>query len=266
MSVFGIIILSVVLILIIISVMLYIIQDKMIFHAEKLPKKYAFSFRNKFEEINLKTHDNQILNGLLFNVNDESKGIILYFHNHSGNIMHWSSFAGYFNQLGYDVLMMDYRGYGKSTGDYNEKLMFEDSLLWYDYVLEICDENKITVYGRGLGGSFATYVASLHKPKRLILESPMYNLIFTANHLYRFIPAKSLISKYKFDTSAYIKNVKCKVFIIHGKLNTFVDFRNSVELQKLAKDNIDLLIIPDGNHYNLSNHESYLNKMDEILQ
>ena len=266
MSIFIIIIFSVVLILIIIGIMLYIIQDKMIFHAEKLPKKYIFSFRNDFEEINLKTKDNQILNGLLFNANDESKGIILYFHNHSGNIMHWSSFSGYFNRLGYDVLMMDYRGYGKSTGNYNEKLMFEDSLRWYDYVLEFYDENSITIYGCGIGGSFATYVASLHKPKSLILESPIYNLMFTANRFYRFIPAKSLISKYKFDTSAYIKNVKCKVFIIHGKLNTLVDFRNGVELQKLAKDNIDLLIIPDGNHYNLVSHSMYLHKIEKILQ
>ncbi|MCD6544799.1 MAG: alpha/beta hydrolase, partial [Flavobacteriaceae bacterium] len=265
MPIYLIIIFIIVLILIIISTVLYFIQDRIIFHAEKLPTNYKFSFRTDFDEINLKTVDNQTLNGLLFKVNNP-KGVILFFHNHSGNIEHWSRSANYINHLKYDALLMDFRGYGKSTGAYNEKLMYEDSKLWYDFTKDLYNEHLITVYGRGIGASFATYVSSLNNPKRLILESPMYNLLFTSESQYPYIPFKGFISKYKFNTAAYIKNVKCKIYIVHGKLNTLVDYRNSLKLYELAKDNTDLLIIPDGNHYNLVNHKMYLDKVEEILQ
>ncbi len=265
MSFFVIIIISVLSVLIIISVILYLAQDKIIFHAVKLPANYRFSFKSDFEEINLKTHDNQTLNGLLFKVSDP-KGVVLFFHNHSGNIEHWSRSATYINHLNYDALLIDYRGYGKSTGSFNEKLMMEDSKLWYDFTKDLYDENLITVYGRGIGGTFATYAASLNKPKRLILESPLYDMMFTSKYVYPYIPFKSLISKYRFDTASSIKNVKCKIYIFHGKLNKLVDYRNSVKLEELSKENIDLMIIPDGNHYNLVNHQMYLNKIAELLQ
>jgi len=265
MPVYVFIIIIIILILIIVSVILYLIQEKIVFHAEKLPANYKFVFRNDFDEINLKSIDNQTLNGLLFKIKDP-KGVILFFHNHSGNIEHWSRFATYINHLKYDALLMDFRGYGKSTGAYNEKMMYEDAKLWYAFTKGLYDEHLITVYGRGIGASFATYVASFNNPKQLILESPLYSLKFTSNAYYPYVPFKGLISKYKFETALFIGNVKCKIFIVHGKQNELVDYRNSSKLYELAKENTDLLIIPDGNHYNLVNHEVYLNKIEEILQ
>jgi len=265
MPIYIIIIITIVLVLLIISVILYLIQDRMIFHAEKLPVNYKFVFRSDFDEINLKSSDNQNLNGLLFKIEDP-KGVILFFHNHSGNIEHWSRSATYINHLKYDALLMDFRGYGKSTGTYNEKLMYEDAKLWYAFAKDLYDESLITVYGRGIGASFATYVSSLNNPKQLILESPLYDLLFTSKIHYPYVPFKGLISKYRFETAAFIGKVKCKIYIIHGKQNTLVDYRNSLKLYELAKDNTDLLIIPDGNHYNLVNHKVYLNKIQEILQ
>ncbi len=265
MSAYLIIFILVILFTIIIMAVLYLGQDRMIFHAEKLPANYRFSFKSDFEEINLKTQDNETLNGLLFKIK-EPKGVVLYFHNHSGNIEHWSRSATYVNHLKYDTLLMDYRGYGKSTGNYNEKKMFEDAIIWYDYARNIYGESMITVYGRGIGAAFATYVASLNNPKNLILESPVYDLIFTSNHHYPYVPFKRLIAKYKFATSDYIRNVKCQIYIIHGKSNDLVRYENSLKLQELANDRIDLLIIPDGNHFNLVNHKMYLDKINAILQ
>jgi len=265
MPVYLIIFISAVLFLLIVSVVLYLVQDRIIFHAEKLPVNYKFSFKTDFEEIHLKTNDNETLNGLLFKTK-EPKGVILFFHNHSGNVEHWSRSATYANHLKYDTLLMDYRGYGKSTGKYNEKKMFEDALLWYNFTKNIYKEDLITVYGRGIGGTFATYVASMNNPKRLLLESPLYNLIFTSRRHYPFLPFISLILKYKFKTADLIKVVRCKIYIFHGKQNDLVDYRNSIKLYEMAKDNIELLIIPDGNHYNLVNHKIYLNKIKEILK
>jgi len=263
MSVWIIFLIAIVFILLTISTVLYFFQDQIIFHAEKLPQNYKFSFNRKFKEINLQTDDSNSLNGILFTVN-QPKGLILFFHNHSGNIEHWSRSAIFFNNFNYDVLLMDYRGYGKSTGKYNEQVMFSDALLWYNYAKNIYDENLITIYGRGIGATFATYIASLNNPKQLLLESPLYNMFVTAKVLYPYLPNR-LISKYKFDTAAYITEVNCKIYIFHGEGNELVNFKNGKMLYDLVADRAELILISDGNHYNLISNETYLNKIREIL-
>jgi alpha/beta superfamily hydrolase len=248
----------------IIIVVVYLFQDRIIFHPEKLPKDYQFEFTNEFEEINLTTDDENILNGLLIK-SDNSKGLIIYYHNHSANIEQWSRSVLFMNKLDYDVLLMDYRGFGKSTGKYNEKTFLSDSMLWYSYALDHYSEESISLYGRGVGTTFATYVASLNNPKRLCLESPIYSLYYVAKSHYPYLPIK-FISKYKFETNKYIVDVSCKIYIFHGKQNKFINYKNSLKLYELSKGNMELLLIPDADHYNMINNAKYLNKITEICK
>lgn len=264
MTILIIIICVVLIIILTVSIAMYVIQDKIIFHGIKLPENYEFTFNSDFVEINLKTDDGNTLNGLLFKV-QEPKGLILFYHNHSGNIEHWSRYALFMNKLEYDVLMMDYRGFGKSTGKFNEKDFLQDSILWYNYALESYDENLISVYGRGLGTTFACYVSSLNNPKQLCLESPFYSFGYLGKFHYPFLPHK-LISKYKFNTAKYFVNVNCKIFIFHGKMNKLIHYKNSLKLNNLLPENTELILMPNGNHYNLINDPIYLKKMNEIFR
>ncbi len=259
-----ILLLAILFILFTISILLYFIQEKFIFHAEKLPSNYEFSFRNEYEEFNLKTEDGKKLNGLLFKVK-KSKGVVLFFHNHSGNINHWNRSAVFINDLNYDVLMMDYRGFGKSTGAFNEQLMFKDSLLWYNFTKKRYDEKSIMVYGRGIGATFATYVTSKNEPKRLVLESPIYSVYHAAKFNYPYLPTK-LILKYKFETYKHIGKVKCKTYFFHGVKDKLVPFSSSKKLHELIKDNSELYLIPEGNHYDLINNAIFLDKIKEIMR
>jgi alpha-beta hydrolase superfamily lysophospholipase len=243
---------------------MYLFQDKVIFHPEKLQKDYQFEFTNDFEEINLTTGDGNVLNGLLIKAVN-SKGLVVFYHNHSGNIEGWSRFALFMNKLDQDVLLMDYRGFGKSTGKFNEKAFLSDSLLWYSYSLDYYNEERISLYGRGLGATFATYVASLNKPKRLCLESPFYSMNYVARAHYPFLPTR-LLSKYKFETVKYIVDVHCKIYIFHGRKNKFINYNNSSKLSELLKDNIELFLLPDVDHYNLINNTYYMNKISEIFK
>ncbi|MCF6222838.1 MAG: alpha/beta hydrolase [Flavobacteriaceae bacterium] len=247
-----------------ISTAMYFIQDTMIFHAEKLPANYQFSFNNNFEEFNLKTEDGEVLNGLLFKA-ESSKGVVIFYHNHSGNIEHWSRSATIFLKLNYDVLLNDYRGFGKSTGKYNEHFMLKDSMLWYNLMLKYYAKEKIVVFGRGIGATFATYVASINQVKLLILESPVYSLYQTAKAHYPYLPI-NLISKYRFETYKYINKVSCKIYIFHGKKNDLVPYNNSEKLHELVTDKSTLYLIDDGNHYNLVNNETYINKISKMLK
>lgn len=243
---------------------MYLFQDRVIFHPEKLPKAYQFTFANEFEEINLTTDDGNMLNGLIFKSNN-SRGLVVFYHNHSGNIEHWSRFALFINKLDYDVLLMDYRGFGKSTGKFSEQSFLSDSILWYDFALDRYNEDVISVYGRGIGATFAAYVASLNNPKRLCLESPFHSINYVARAHYPYLPIK-IISKYKFETDRYIVDVNCKIYIFHGIQNELVNYKNSSKLYELSKGNMELFLIPDANHYNLINNTSYLNKIVEICK
>ncbi len=106
--------------------LLFFFQEKLIFFPQKLEKNYKFSFDQKFEEINITTKDNKLLNGVLFK-SDSSKGLIFYLHGNAGSLSSWGEVAKTYTDLNYDVFMLDYRGYGKSEGSINgQGQLFQD--------------------------------------------------------------------------------------------------------------------------------------------
>ncbi len=245
------------------SIMLYFIQDKIIFHPENISKSHQFNFSNEFEEIFLESVDGVSLNGVLFQLTDP-KGLVLYYHNHSGNLKHCGNAVYRFNQLNYDVLVMDYRGFGKSEGTYNELKMYEDAELWYNHAKLLYGEKNTVLFGRGLGASFAGYVAARNNPKYLLLESAMYSLYFASHYHYRFLPKKWIL-KYKFDLADNLKDVACKTYIFHGMKDDLIHYSNAEKLNDISKEKSELILIPEGNHYNLGNNTTFLHKIEEIF-
>jgi len=109
-------------------------QIKWFFPGAHLPKSYQFQFPQKFEEVNLKTSDSAHLNALLFKA-ENSKGVILYLHRNSGALKRWGGVSSMYTNLGYDVFILDYRGYGKSSGQIeSEGQLFSDVQTAYNYL------------------------------------------------------------------------------------------------------------------------------------
>lgn len=241
---------------------LYMFQDKIIFRAEKLPKDHIFSFEQEFEEINLPTKDGELINGLHFKV-QAPKGIILFFHGNKGNLSRWGNLVSYLKYYEYDVFVIDYRNYGKSTGKYHEEKMYEDALLAYDYVRQHFSEENIVVYGRSLGCTFATRVAALHNPKHLVLEGSFYNLKRGVRFYSKLAP--TFIIKYRFDTHLDIPKVKSPVTFFHGDADIVTSFADSRDLFDLATSKKDIVILPGGTHHNLKDYEMYKEKLSKIL-
>src|SRR5689334_17971524 len=99
----------------IICTALYFLQEKLIFAPEKLSKTHQFSFDQPFEEIDIQVTQGNSLNGLLFK-SDSSKGLIFYLHGNAGSLDSWGGVAKRYTDLHYNVFILDYPGYGKSTG------------------------------------------------------------------------------------------------------------------------------------------------------
>jgi len=242
--------------------LLYSFQESLIFQAETLEKDYRFEFDTPFEEKTIQRADGAELSGLHFKTANP-KGLILYFHGNAGDLSRWGKVVEPFVKLGYEVLVVDYRGYGKSTGKRNEKLMYEDALHWYDLALESFDEKQITVYGRSLGCTFASFVSSNRNCNQLILETPFYSLKSVVKNTYAVFPVGSLL-KFKFPSYQFIDKVNCPITILHGTEDDIVPIENSWRLVEL-NPRIDFITIDQGEHNNLANFDSYWKVIEEIL-
>lgn len=244
-------------------VAIYNLQEKLIFFPQKLSPEYQFIFGGKYEEINFQTEKGISINSLLFHA-DSSRGLILYFHGNAGCLSTWGEAARDFLSFNYDVLLIDFRGYGKSTGKiHREENLHTDADFIYKEMQKKYKEENIVVYGRSLGSGIAVKLASSYAPKLLVLETPFYSMADVAKHHYPILPI-SLILKYKFENHTWLKQAKCPVFLIHGTQDEVVPYNSSSRLAAI-NSNIKLFTIEGGAHNNLSDFPEFHSALKSVL-
>ncbi|WP_422361211.1 alpha/beta hydrolase [Reichenbachiella sp.] len=246
------------------SVLVYLVQEYFMFHPEKLPEDFEYKYEEPFDEHFFDVEEGVRINGLHFTVKDP-KGIVIYFHGNTRSIKGWSKYARDFTRSDYEVLLIDYRGFGKSTGKRAEKAIYKDSQYVYNRVRSWYPEEKIIIYGRSMGSGFAAKLASKNRPKMLILDAPYYSLSHLTSRWLFFLPL-SILLKYHIRTDIWIKYVRCPVYIIHGTKDGLIPYRSSVRLRKEAPLTTRLIPIHGGKHNNLTSFDEYHNHLDEILQ
>ncbi len=247
-----------------ISVLVFYLQDYFLFKAEKLPSDFEFYYENQTtKEYNIETRDGATLNGLHFQI-EKPKGVVLYLKGNSKSIKGWGKFAVDFTRNGYDVVMMDYRGFGKSSGRRTQKALKRDVQLVYNKLKEHVDEKHIIVYGRSLGSGLATKLASINHPRMLILDAPYYSLTKVAGQFAPFMPL-SWLMKYPLPTYKWLKYVRCPIHIIHGTDDKLIPYKTSLKLSKIQPENTTLYTVLGGGHKNLNNFESYHKMLTSIL-
>lgn len=241
---------------------LFIFQERLIFRATTLPQDYQFRFDADFDEIDLEMRDGAVINCLHFNV-PHSKGIILYFHGNLGDLSRWGEVVLPLTSYGYEVLVIDYRGYGKSTGKRSKASMLLDAETIYAHIATSRPQEEIIVYGRSLGGAFASHVAAEFSPKKLILEAPFYSTSDVAKTFAWMYPLKSMI---RFDFTNYekIPQVKCPITILHGTEDVVVPVSSGKKLA-MTNESVDFIEIPGGGHNNLEDFKKYWDELEKLL-
>jgi pimeloyl-ACP methyl ester carboxylesterase len=248
---------------IVVAAIVYFIQEKFIFKPEKLSKDFAYKYDVPFKELFFDVETGVAINGLHFYCN-KPNGLILYLHGNTRSIKGWAKYAKDFYRYNYDVVLVDYRGFGKSTGKRSEKKIINDMQFVYDTLSVQYHENHILVYGRSIGSGFATKIAAENKPRYLILESPYYSLIKVAERFVPFLPNKLLL-RYHLRTDKWITKVNCHTYIIHGTKDWLIPISHSEKLQKLNPHKITLIRIHGGGHNNLPSFYEYHNFSRDIL-
>ncbi len=249
----------------VIGLVLFVFQENFLFRPVELPQDHVFKLQYDFDEHFLETNDNAKINVLHIKPKDP-RGAILYFHGNAGNLERWSKITEYFAGLNYDIYIMDYRTYGKSTGKLSEEVLYNDAELCYQYLRQFWDEEHITVYGRSLGTAMASRVAATHNPKQLILEAPFYDIADVAQRRFPIYPINYLL-KYELSNFKHLQRVKCPVTIIHGTKDYVVPFNSGEKLYKSSsKEKTSFTIIEGGGHNNLIKFDSYHRLIGEILR
>ena len=248
-----------------IGIFIYLFQHKFFFQAEKLPQDFKFAYENLIaEEMTVIPEEGAQINYLHFKV-ENPKGVVIYLKGNTKSIKGWGKFAIDFTRLQYDVVMMDYRGFGKSTGKRNVESMKRDSQYIYDLVKKKFSEDQIIIYGRSLGTGFAARLAAKNNPRLLILTSPIYSLEKTIHRYMPFMPAKFFL-RYNFPTYHYLKNVRCPIKILHGSDDKLVPIKTAIDLSEINPKLTRLYVILGAGHIDIHQFEEYHRAMEEIFE
>lgn len=244
-----------------------IFQEKILFRNTKIDVKYQYQFKGNFEEMWFHPEANVDLNALYFKTDSlKRKGLILYFHGNADDLRRWGKYAKDFTKNGYDILMMDYRQFGKSTGQVSETAFYNDARYLYRWAKKRFPEGEIIIYGRSLGTGIATRLASETHPKMLLLETPYFSLVDVGMSYLPVIPFDFLL-RYKMRTDLCIRQVSCSIHLFHGIKDEIVSYKSSLKLAALLnkKPSEILTTIPNGKHKNLGEFQEYHRALDSLL-
>ncbi|MCB0388426.1 alpha/beta hydrolase [Xanthomarina gelatinilytica] len=246
-------------------VFVYFKQERFFFNPKTLAKDYQFEFEEPFEELNIPVAENTNLNAVLFKT-ENPKGVILYLHGNAGAIHDWGKRASLYLNNQYDILFVDYRGYGKSDGSYcNSEELFNDMQKVYDYTKTRYHEEDIVVLGFSLGSGLASYLASKNNPRMLILNAPYYSwkTLITEEIA---PPIPGFIIKYDIPSYQFVKQVTCPIKIFYGTRDFLIHpDTNAKKLQALQPNNITLYPITDAGHNGLHITKQYYEDLKQVL-
>jgi alpha-beta hydrolase superfamily lysophospholipase len=245
---------------------LYYLQDKLLLRPKQLAADSVYPFTQPFTETNIELDADTKLNIVQFTVPDSlKKGVVIYFHGNRENIGRYAKFAEVFTRNHYEVWMPDYPGFGKSTGTFTEKTVYDEAMQVYKMARSKYQPNQIIIYGKSMGTGIAAQLASVRDCKNLILETPYYSLTSLVR-LVAFIYPVDLLLHYKMPTHDYLTKVTAPVSIFHGTDDGVVPYFNAARLKNVLKSTDEFITVEEGAHTNLYGFPLVQKKLDSLLQ
>ncbi len=244
---------------------LFLLQENLLFRSQRLSPDYVFNISIPHKEILLPVNNRKNLSIVQFTVPDSvCKGVVLYFHGNKKNIERYAPFANNFTDNHYEVWMIDYPGFGKSTGKRSEQIMYEDASLLYQMARSRFSKDSIVIYGKSLGTGVASWLASVKDCKSLVLETPYYSMDALLHHYTKIFPVNWL-SKYHFPTYRYFEKIEVPVILFHGTNDGVIPYNHSLRLAKKNK-RAKLIPVEGGRHNDLNHFSLFQQQLDSVLQ
>ncbi|MEK6550301.1 MAG: alpha/beta hydrolase [Pseudomonadota bacterium] len=165
------------------------------------------------------------------------RGVVLFSHGNAGNISHRLDTIALFRELGLDVFIFDYRGYGTSDGHPTEEGTYRDiAAAWRHLVTgRGISPKRIVLYGESIGGAVSTWLATREQPAAVVLVSTFTSIPDLGEQLYPWLPARWL-ARIRYDTRARLGAVKAPLLILHSRDDEIIPYTHAGRLLAAANE------------------------------
>ena len=205
----------------VIGIVFYYVQDALLLHPVKVPAGQSYHFSQRFTELDLNYDKETSLHVVELKATDRpadspATGVVLVFPAAKGNSGDYAASSQGFTARGYEVWLMDYPGFGKSTGPMNEQQLYDLALVFYKLARSRWKPLQIVLYGQGFGTGIAAQLATVRDCKRLILEDAYYSMTSVFRQYLFLYPLGGNMLHYHLPTNKYLPQVNAPITIIGG--------------------------------------------------
>lgn len=240
---------------------LWLKQENLLFFPEPLPAEYRLARDPDVHEVAIEVPGAR-LSALHLRLPDP-RGVVFFLHGNGGNLAGWFVNPGLYRRANFDLFMLDYRGYGKSSGRIeSEAQLHADVQAAWAHLAPQYRGKRIVVYGRSLGTALAARLAVELQPDLTVLVSPYRSMGALTSEFYPWVPQAVL--RYPLRTEDDVPRIKSPLLLVHGAKDTLIAPHHSDNLLALAP-HARLLRIADAGHNDLQEFDSYLHGFSAAL-
>lgn len=249
--------------------LVFLLQSHLVYYPQigrevnATPQAYGLPY----EEVELATEDGERIVGWWVPAPD-ARGTVLIFHGNAGNVSQRLDYLAMFHRLRYTSFIIDYRGFGRSSGTPSEEGTYRDAAAAWRYLTERrgVAPGDIVIFGESLGGAVASWLAARHPARALILHSTFTSALDLGAQVYWFLPVR-LISRFHYDNLAHLKEVKAPVLVIHSREDDIVPYAHGERLYQAAREPKELLVLRGGhNDAFVFMREEWMRALGEFLE
>jgi len=237
-------------------------QERLIFLPARLPAEHRFDFGADVHEVWVEVPGARL--HALHLRNPRPRGVVFYLHGNAGNLDSWFTNADFYRRLNLDLFMVDYRGYGKSSGRIESQAQLESDVraAWASIAPHYAGLRRVIV-GRSLGSALAAGLAAEIQPELTVLVSPYESMAALAAEHYRWVPQALL--RYPLRTDLALARVKSPLLLMHGELDDLISPQHSERLLRIAPQ-AERALIAGAGHNDLQQFPSYVEALAARLR
>ncbi len=245
------------------------------------PSREIGPMPERVQDVWLKTTDGVQVNGWFVSAETNTTVTVLFCHGNAGNISHRLEKLSILRELGVNVFIFDYRGYGRSEGSPGERGTYLDAQAAYEYLVgtdrravrpeggapggRALPAQEIVVYGESLGAAVAVELATHNHVVGVIIEEPFTSAVDVGQKMFPYLPVR-LIARNRYDTHSKIGRINAPLLILHSRDDEFFPIQHAERLLAAAGEPKWLVELRGGhNDAFLVSAETYRAALKEFL-
>ena len=228
-------------------------QEALLFHPQSLPADHRFALGADVKEVWVEAPGAR-LHALHLQL-PQPRGLVFFLHGNGGSLQDWFVNLDFYRQANFDLFMLDYRGYGKSTGQIENQAQLQADVMaaWKSVAPRYAGLRRV-VFGRSLGTGLAAFLSADVQPDLTLLVSPYFSMQDLAAEHYPWVPSGVL--RYPLRTDLALPLLRGPVVLVHGSKDTLISPLHSQRLLSL-RPGTQKIIVEGAAHNDLQQWPAY---------